>query len=93
MQNEKFTMEKIEQHLQDWQESGLSKKEYCRQRGIKHHLFSYWFSRATIKQDASFVPLEPSINEEIIIVSPAGIQVKLPLNNSTVHFVKQLLSY
>ena len=29
--------------IEHWQQSGLTKKEYCQQRSIKHHSFYYWY--------------------------------------------------
>jgi transposase-like protein len=29
--------------IEDWQESGLTKKAYCQQQSIKHHSFYYWY--------------------------------------------------
>ena len=29
--------------IEQWQQSGLSKKAYCEQQSVKHHTFYYWF--------------------------------------------------
>ena len=41
-------MNKVEywaRHIADWQESGLSQKEYCLQQDIKAHNLHYWRQR------------------------------------------------
>jgi transposase-like protein len=35
--------EEREQHIRGWQESGLSKTEYCRENGLKRSSFDRWF--------------------------------------------------
>jgi len=34
-----------ENHLIAWEQSGLSKAEYCRQKNISYHAFNYWKKR------------------------------------------------
>ena len=29
--------------IEQWQQSGLTKKAYCQQQSIKHHTFYYWY--------------------------------------------------
>ncbi len=31
-----------QQHLKDWQQSGIRQTPWCRQRGLSPHQFSYW---------------------------------------------------
>ena len=31
--------------IEQWQQSGLTKKAYCDQQSIKHHTFYYWYKR------------------------------------------------
>ena len=33
------------QHIDSWQETGLSQTEYCRQHNLKHHQLVYWKKR------------------------------------------------
>ncbi len=47
------------QHIQSWQETGLTQTEYCRQHNLKHHQLVYWKKRFTqTEEGVSFVPLE-----------------------------------
>jgi hypothetical protein len=46
------------QHIDSWQETGLSQTEYCRQHNLKHHQLVYWKKRfLKTETDVSFVPL------------------------------------
>jgi hypothetical protein len=45
------------QHIDDWQETGLTHVEYCRQHNLKHHQLVYWKKRfLKTETDVSFVP-------------------------------------
>jgi hypothetical protein len=47
------------QHIDSWQETGLSQTEYCRQHHLKHHQLVYWKKRfLKTETDVSFVPLK-----------------------------------
>ena len=47
------------QHIDSWQETGLTQAEYCRRNNLKHHQLVYWKKRF-LKTEAgvSFVPLK-----------------------------------
>jgi hypothetical protein len=47
------------QHIDSWQETGLTQAEYCRRNNLKHHQLVYWKKRfLKTETDASFVPLK-----------------------------------
>jgi len=47
------------QHIDSWQETGLTQVEYCRQHNLKHHQLVYWKKRIlTTETDVSFVSLK-----------------------------------
>jgi hypothetical protein len=47
------------QHIECWQETGLTQAEYCRRHNLKHHQLVYWKKRyLTTQTDVSFVPLK-----------------------------------
>jgi hypothetical protein len=47
------------QHIDSWQQTGLSQAEYCRQNNLKHHQLIYWKKRfLKAETEASFVPLK-----------------------------------
>ena len=47
------------QHIDCWQETGLTQTEYCRRHSLKHHQLVYWKKRfSNTETDVSFVPLK-----------------------------------
>jgi hypothetical protein len=47
------------QHIDGWQQTGLSQSEYCRRHNLKHHQLVYWKKRFLKTQtEVSFVPLK-----------------------------------
>ncbi len=47
------------QHIDSWQETGLTQVEYCRQHNLKHHQLVYWKKRILkTETDVSFVALK-----------------------------------
>ena len=47
------------QHIDTWQETGLTQAEYCRRHNLKHHQLVYWKKRfLKTEADVSFVPLK-----------------------------------
>lgn len=84
-------------HLEQWQKSGLSKSEYCRQKDIPLTSFLGW-RRAASKMPPTFKPLTvssaaPSSKAEtacvVEIQSSAGIRIRL-FNLTDVSLVAQL---
>ena len=47
------------QHIDSWQETGLTQAEYCRRHNLKHHQLVYWKKRfLKTATDISFVPIK-----------------------------------
>jgi len=47
------------QHIDSWQQTGLTQVEYCRQHNLKHHQLVYWKKRFLKAETVvSFVPLK-----------------------------------
>ena len=47
------------QHIDSWQETGLSQSEYCRRNNLKHHQLVYWKKRfLKTETGVSFVPVK-----------------------------------
>lgn len=69
--------------VQECVASGLSNREFCRQRGIAEKSFYYWQRklRTQIAESASpqLVPLEPpALPEEQLCIQYRGAELKLP---------------
>jgi len=70
--------------IEQWQQSGLTKKAYCDQQSIKHHTFYYWYKRYpqqhadTDNKSSSFVKLQiekSTATPSVEICFPGGIRV------------------
>ena len=47
------------QHIDSWQETGLTQAEYCRRHNLKHHQLVYWKKRFShTETGVSFVSLK-----------------------------------
>jgi len=71
-----------ENHVQAWQQSGLTQAEYCRQNNLKNHRWWYWRKRIShpAETDVTFVPLRFSSNKTsrtgISVVTPNGYRIE-----------------
>lgn len=69
--------------IQECSASGLTKREFCRQRGISEKSFYYWLRklRAQMAEESApqLVPLEPvPAEEDILQIQYRGAELKLP---------------
>ena len=72
--------EHMEAEVQNWRQSGLTKKQFCQQRGIKESTFGYWITRSNEKRKRGFLPLSelPSgQTSPIEIIYPNGARIKV----------------
>jgi hypothetical protein len=52
--------------IEEWRQSGLTQKEYCRQHNLVYHQFHYWYRKYREQQPApelssAFVQIKPAI--------------------------------
>ena len=69
--------------IQECSNSGLTKREFCRRRGISEKSFYYWLrklrSQMTETAGPQIVPLgSPVISTEILQIQYRGAELKLP---------------
>ena len=50
----RYTEQQMEVMMVEWQQSGISKKEFCRQRSIKYNTFHYWCKRISSASSTGF---------------------------------------
>jgi hypothetical protein len=87
------------QHLamiKQWQQGGLSQKQFCVNNNIRYHVFHYWYRVYKTEQNAtsSFLPvnIKPVVRQEQITVTGLnGLQVRVSFSDQAVGFIKQLL--
>lgn len=66
--------------IADWQQSGMSKKRYCAEKGINEATFYYWFSRCKENGTSSgrFIAIDKSFKKsEVEVVYPNGVRIKV----------------
>lgn len=72
-----------ENHIQAWQQSGLTQVEYCRQNNLKDHRWWYWRKRILqpAEPDVTFVPISFSSSKTsssaISVVTPNGYRIEI----------------
>jgi hypothetical protein len=70
--------------IEQCKESGLSNREFCKQKSINEAKFYYWLKRYTHQspKESNFIPirLNPGqiICETLEIIYPNGVKIKLP---------------
>jgi transposase-like protein len=74
----RHTQDQMQQAINEWQQSGLSKKAYCRQHNITYQTFHYWFKRLSASTGSGFTEVKVSDTirsngHEIIFPSGARI--------------------
>jgi len=98
MKQRRYTEEKMKILYADWQQSGLSKKAFCQQKGIPHSSFFYWIKRFTSSDTLSapnFMELSFSdpIKTEAVFLEieyPTGARLKL-YKQAEASWIKSLL--
>lgn len=76
--------EQMEIEIQKWRESGLRKKEYCKQQGITISAFGYWITRINQSKGKGFVSLISAPRPEtscIEVIYPNGVRLKVPASD------------
>lgn len=66
--------------ISDWQQSGMSKKRYCAEKGISEATFYYWYSRSEEKVLApgSFIAIDKACKKsEVEVIYPNGVRIKV----------------
>jgi hypothetical protein len=69
------------QHIESWQETGLTQAEYCRRHNLKHHQLVYWKKRfLQTTTEVSFVPLQ--LKDLLDLPTPSdSVSLCLVINN------------
>ena len=72
-----------QQHLKDWQQSGLSQRDYCQQHELTYASFGYWRKRLRTKESttAKLVPISVSRPALITVYLPSGVRIEVPLHS------------
>ena len=91
------TTSQRQQHIDAWNQSGLSQQDYCKQTGINYYTFNSWITKMHMKPSGAvkFMPVEIAPYNQ-----PASQKfATLTMSNQTIielhqsvsaHFIKQL---
>jgi hypothetical protein len=73
----KHTLKQMRGIYQEWQQSGLSRKAFCKQHGIACATFNYWYKRFTSESASGFskIPIKPGHETSFEIVFPSGARI------------------
>jgi hypothetical protein len=72
----KHTQEQMQATINTWQESGLSKKEFCRDRNISYATFQYWCKRLEVNVSGfTEVPLSGQQHGSCELIFPSGARL------------------
>ena len=96
MQDKKLHRTQMLQMISQWQQGGLSQKDFCAANNIAYHVFHYWYGVYKTNQSdtGGFIPVNitrPVNHEQIVLTSISGIRIQLPFTDQSVLFIKQLL--
>jgi len=89
--------EEMSYHIQSWQQSGQSQKEYCQGNNLAYHTFIYWLTKFRRKQnpiEQAFIPIQmdqpvQSSVAEIEIAFPNGVRLRVSSGN--IQLIGQLI--
>lgn len=69
-------------HIEQWSQTNLSQREYCRQNNLLHTRFTYWkskFSQKTLPMELIQVPMPIRFSDSGVKLNIGrGLQVEIP---------------
>jgi len=87
----KHSSEEVQGIIKEWQDSGLSKKAFCRERQIKYPTFQYWCKRLTDGGSPGFTEVDIQLHLAALeIIFPSGARMMLHGEPSAV-WLRELL--
>jgi len=88
-QDRKALSEQMHHHIQAWQQSTISQKQYCIENNLAYHKFIYWLQKTREAQnptDGMFIPVKPkparrAFVTDVEITYPNGVRLRLSPEN------------
>ena len=72
-------------HIERWQQSGLSQKEYCKQHELTFSSFGYWRARLNrSKRAKKLIPVDIKTTDHARLSLPNGIRLEVPVHSLAV---------
>lgn len=70
-----------QQHISEWEKSGLTQTAYCKQQNIKLANFGYWRNRLNKSNPSrKLIPVHMESSTMIRLALPNGIRLETPLH-------------
>ena len=72
------TTEQMRTHYVKWQESGLSKKVFCKTNGLPYGTFMYWQKQLSTPEEGegfSEIPIMPVCSYPVEVIFPSGVRM------------------
>ncbi len=76
--------------VNQWKESGLSRKAFADQKDINYHTFLYWLKKHQQEPEDNFIELPSFYTGQICISYPNGIEMRIPVGVSA-DYVRELI--
>ena len=88
-QDRKALSEQMHHHIQAWQQSKISQKQYCIENNLAYHKFIYWLQKTREAQnpiDGMFIPVKTkpagrAFVTDVEITYPNGVRLRLSPEN------------
>lgn len=90
----RYTQEQMDVIIKEWQQSGLSKKAFCSQRGITYHTFHYWCKRMSGSRGFAEVKVKSSSHcssNAYELIFPSGVRMMFT-EQPSVQWLRELVS-
>jgi hypothetical protein len=71
------TLSEMQEICEQFEQSGLSRRVFCKEHNIVHQTFNYWYKRIASKEGSGFaeVPLPASRKASVEVVFPSGARI------------------
>lgn len=76
----RLTKEEMQVVISEWETSGLTKKEFCRQRGLRYPTFHYWIKQVGSDRQKGFTEVSLQADTRVglfEITFPSGARISL----------------
>jgi hypothetical protein len=88
-QDRKALSEEMHHHIQLWQQSKTSQKQYCIENNLAYHKFIYWLQKTRESQnppDGMFIPVKTkpagrAFVTDVEITYPNGVRLRISPEN------------
>jgi hypothetical protein len=84
------TLSEMQEICQRFDQSGLSRREFCKQQNIAHQTFNYWYKRIASKESSGFTEIALPRKAFVEVVFPSGARITFQ-GEPSVSLLKELV--